>query len=77
MIKYTVIIHEQEDEDGDVADGYWAEVRECPGCVSQGDTLEEMFQMVGEALSLWLEVKAEKGSENDENKPWSHSHVGN
>ncbi len=70
MIKYTVIIHESEDEGR--KGGYWAEVRECPGCVSQGDTLEEMFQMIGEALSLWLEVKAEKDAETE-----SHSHVDN
>jgi predicted RNase H-like HicB family nuclease/DNA-binding XRE family transcriptional regulator len=28
---------------------------DCPGCISQGDDLEDAMHMAGEALELWLE----------------------
>jgi len=43
-------------------DGVW--IIECPsipGCVSQGSTKEEALTNVKEAISLCLEVRAEKG----------------
>ena len=35
--------------------GYWASVRELPGCFSSGDTLEELQANLREAISLHLE----------------------
>ena len=35
--------------------GYWASVRELPGCFSSGDSLEELQANLREAISLHLE----------------------
>lgn len=40
----TVVVHPAEEG------GYWAEVLELPGCVSQGDSLEELRHNVREAI---------------------------
>jgi predicted RNase H-like HicB family nuclease len=34
--------------------GYWAEVPSLPGCVTQGETLEEVQTMIQEAVSVWF-----------------------
>ena len=34
--------------------GYWAEVPALPGCVTQGETLEEVRAMIQDAVSAWL-----------------------
>lgn len=49
-MKLQVIIHKAEEG------GYWAEVPALPGCVTQGDTPEEVEVNVQEAIELWLEV---------------------
>ncbi len=35
--------------------GFWAECIELPGCVTQGDTKEELHANIQEALNLYLE----------------------
>lgn len=40
----TVVIHSAEEG------GYWAEVLELPGCVSQGETWEEVQRNIQEAI---------------------------
>lgn len=52
--KYTVILHE-DIEDG----GYWIECPELPGCVSQGDTVEEALDMIKDAIEGHLEIIGE------------------
>jgi predicted RNase H-like HicB family nuclease len=43
-------------------DGVWiAECPSIPGCVSQGHTKDEALTNVQEAITLCLEVRAEKG----------------
>jgi predicted RNase H-like HicB family nuclease len=43
-------------------DGVWiVECPSIPGCVSQGNTKEEALENIKEAISLCLEVRAEKG----------------
>jgi len=37
-------------------DGWFARVKELPGCMSQGDTAEEALAMIQEAMLAWLEV---------------------
>ena len=54
---FTVLVH--EDETG----GYWGECLELPGCISQGDTLDEMDYNIREAIELVLEVKLEDGED--------------
>ena len=36
--------------------GFWAEVPALPGCVTQGETIEEIHANLGEAIELWLSV---------------------
>jgi len=48
---YSVILHE-DTEDG----GYWIECPELPGCVSQGDTIEEALDMIKDAIAGHIEV---------------------
>ena len=48
------IIHEAEEG------GYWAEVPAFPGCISEGDNLEELKSNLKEAITGWLEVYNEE-----------------
>ena len=36
--------------------GFWAEVPALPGCVTQGETIEEIQANLREAIDLWLSV---------------------
>ena len=49
---FHVII--EQDEDG----GYIGKVPELQGCLSQGDTLDELMRNIKEAIELCLEVEA-------------------
>ena len=40
--------------------GYWAEVIELPGCVSQGETKEELLHNIIEAIQACLEAEYEE-----------------
>ena len=53
-MKLKVIIHSAEEG------GYWAEVPALPGCVSEGDDLDETLANIKEAAQGWLEVAAER-----------------
>jgi predicted RNase H-like HicB family nuclease len=54
VIKYfedvtlKVLIHSAEEG------GYWAEVPALPGCVSQGETIDELRSNIREAIEGWL-----------------------
>jgi predicted RNase H-like HicB family nuclease len=50
---YTVIVHEAEEG------GYWGEVLELPGCVSQGETMDEFRHNIREALEAVLESESQ------------------
>ncbi|MBI2146044.1 type II toxin-antitoxin system HicB family antitoxin [Candidatus Woesearchaeota archaeon] len=54
--RFHVII--EQDEDG----GYVGRVPELRGCLSQGDSLDELMQNIKEAIELCLEVQAEEKS---------------
>lgn len=43
-MKIKILVHEAEEG------GYWAEVPAIPGCVSQGETLEELDDNIREAI---------------------------
>lgn len=54
----------EQDEDG----GYIGKVPEIQGCLSQGDTLDELMRNIKEAIELCLEVETkEKEIINQEN----------
>lgn len=44
------VIHDAEEG------GYWAEVAALPGCVTQGETLDEVKVNLEEAITGWLEA---------------------
>ena len=39
--------------------GFWAEVPALPGCVTQGETMDELRANLREAIELWLSVDDE------------------
>jgi len=49
-MKLKVVIHKAEEG------GFWAEVPSIPGCVSQGETMEEVVSNVHEAIEGCLSV---------------------
>lgn len=51
-MRIKVIVHEAEEG------GYWAEVPAIPGCMTQGETLEELLENVSEAVQGCLEAEA-------------------
>jgi len=55
-MKVKAIIHEAEEG------GFWAEVPALPGCVSQGETEEEVTSNLREAVELWLSVDTTEAS---------------
>jgi predicted RNase H-like HicB family nuclease len=59
-MKLKVILHEA------VEGGYWAEVPSIPGCVTQGDTFEELLVNIYEAVEacLSIDISAQEVTEN-------------
>jgi predicted RNase H-like HicB family nuclease len=49
-MQLQVIVHEEP------TGGYWAEVPALPGCMTQGETLDEVLANVREAVAGWLAV---------------------
>ena len=45
-IPAALLIHETDEDET----GYWAEVLNLPGCLTQGDTLEELYDNILEAI---------------------------
>ncbi|MGO8705348.1 MAG: type II toxin-antitoxin system HicB family antitoxin [Candidatus Brocadiia bacterium] len=54
-MKYKVVIRKAEEG------GYWAEVPAVPGCLSQGETVEELMENIHKALAACLKTLAEMG----------------
>lgn len=49
-MKIKAVIHPAEEG------GFWAEVPALPGCITEGDTLEEVTDNLKDAIEGWLEV---------------------
>ncbi|RAM52367.1 type II toxin-antitoxin system HicB family antitoxin [Mastigocladus laminosus UU774] len=49
-MKIKAIIHPAEEG------GYWAEVPALPGCITEGDTIEEVMANLKDAIEGWLDV---------------------
>ena len=49
-MKPKIVVHQAEEG------GYWAEVPAISGCVSQGETLEELLRNIREAVEGCLSV---------------------
>ena len=56
-MKYTVLVYEAEPDEG----GYWAKVAELPGCVTQGETIEEIHENVVDAIEEYLYAQSYLG----------------
>ena len=54
-LKYPITLY-SEDEGG-----YVAEIKDLPGCLTQGDSLEETINNINEARELWIETAYEAG----------------
>jgi predicted RNase H-like HicB family nuclease len=57
-LPYHIVIQHITDESGSY---YLATVQEFDGCMSHGDTYEEAFQNIREAMEGWIETKLENG----------------
>jgi predicted RNase H-like HicB family nuclease len=49
-----VVVHNAEEG------GYWVECPSLPGCVSQGDTWDEVLANIKEAIELYIESLTER-----------------
>jgi predicted RNase H-like HicB family nuclease len=49
-MKLKAIVHDAEEG------GYWAEVPAIPGCVAQGDTMEELLAHLQDAVTACMSV---------------------
>lgn len=54
--RYTIILHPDEEEGG-----YTVTVPALPGCVTQGETLEEAIAMAKDAIRLYIESLMAEG----------------
>ena len=53
-MKLKAIIHKADEG------GYWAEVPALPGCVTQGETVDELHTNLHEAIEGWLSVDEDR-----------------
>jgi predicted RNase H-like HicB family nuclease len=49
-MKIRAVIHPAEEG------GYWAEVPALPGCITEGDSIEEVMANLKDAIEGWLHV---------------------
>ena len=61
-MKLTIVVHEAEEG------GYWAEVPAITGCVSQGESLDELLLNVREAVEGCLSVDVSEIPVSDRGK---------
>lgn len=63
VMKIKAIIHPAEEG------GYWAEVPALPGCITEGDNMDEVINNLQDAIQGWLEVA------NESQKPDGYAQV--
>jgi antitoxin HicB len=63
-LKYPVTLHPSPEG------GYAVEIEDLPGCISQGETVQEALEMIEDARRSWIEVAYEDGQVVPE--PGSH-----
>jgi predicted RNase H-like HicB family nuclease len=59
-MKIKAIVHQAEEG------GYWAEVPALPGCITEGDTIEELESNLKDAIQEWLEVANDNHTAEDD-----------
>ncbi len=55
--------------------GFWADVAELPGCVAQGESLDQLMQNSRDAIAVFLEALAEEGEEPTKDRFLAHFEV--
>jgi predicted RNase H-like HicB family nuclease len=50
---FKAVVHAEE------KGGYWAEVPDLPGCFTQGDSLDEVYRNLGEAIACHLDLASD------------------
>ena len=58
-MKLPYTIETTKEDDG----SYFIKVKELPGCMSYGETLDEAYAMIADAMKSWLTVQIEDGQE--------------
>lgn len=53
-MRLKVLVHTAEEG------GYWAEVPALPGCVSEGETIDEVLANIREAAEGWIVVAGDR-----------------
>lgn len=61
-MKLKVVVHEAEEG------GYWAEVPSIPGCVTQGESFDELLTNIYEAVEGCLSVDVQDVTVSDSDK---------
>lgn len=61
-MKLKVVIHEAEEG------GYWVEVPSIPGCVTQGESFDELLSNIYEAVEGCLSVDAQEITISEKDK---------
>lgn len=56
-LRYPVTIHP------DPESGFVAEIEELPGCMTQAETLDEIFKAMEEARQLWIKTAYDEGQD--------------
>jgi predicted RNase H-like HicB family nuclease len=56
-MRYPVTLHPAPEG------GYVAEIEDLPGCLAQGKTVSEAYEMIDIARKMWLEVAYEDGQD--------------
>lgn len=64
MLQIDVVIKEDKDDGG-----YVASVPALPGCVSQGETMDEVIANIKEAIALWLETAQDEEEQKEAYQP--------
>ncbi len=54
---YPVVVYPAEEG------GYVAEIEELPGCITQGETIDEVMEFIEDAKRAWMEVEYEEGAD--------------
>ena len=54
-LPYSIVTVKDSD-----SDTYFIKVKELPGCISEGESIAEAYDMIEDAMRIWLESAIEK-----------------
>ncbi len=56
------VVHKAEES------GFWAEIPALPGCMTQGEAMDELKVNLREAIDLWFEAASDIGAPGNEDQ---------